>query len=471
MKLEIKTPQLPESVSDATVATWHKKPGDAIERGEIIGDLETDKVTLELPSPEAGVLKSIEQQPGAVVVSGQLLAVIDVSAVASASADLDANSASTVALAAGSAGAGANGSVGAGAVVGSGASSAGSLRVAPAARRLIAEHGLNATAIAGSGKHGTILKEDVLRHVREATAEGAAANAGAANTNAAGATNATNANAARAAGTPSLAARSTHTGSASASEPLMAAATPAPAHTSHPMASDTRGDKRVPMTRLRARTAERLVLSRNETAALTTFNEVNMAPVMALRKKFGEEFLKHHGVKLGFMSIFTHACIEALRVFPVVNASIDAGDVIYHNYFDIGIAISSPKGLVVPVIRNADQLTLAQVEKQILDYGEKAKGGKMTLEDLTGGTFSITNGGIFGSMLSTPIINPPQTAILGMHSIRQRPMAENGEVVIQPVMYLALTYDHRLIDGREAVQFLVRIKDSIEEPSRLLLNL
>ena len=445
MKLEIKTPQLPESVSDATVAAWHKKPGDAVERGEVIGELETDKVALELPSPEAGVMKSIEQQPGAVVVSGQLLAVIDVGAVASASAGKDAGSASTAAGDAAAANAAASS--------GAAASSASSLRVAPAARRLIEEHGLNATAIAGTGKHGTILKEDVLRHVREAAA-GATAPA-----------------AAPSAPARSAPARSAPAAPAPASEPLMATTTRPPAPTSRPLPTDTRGDKRVPMSRLRARTAERLVQSRNETAALTTFNEVNMAPVMALRKKFGEEFLKHHGVKLGFMSIFTHACIEALRVFPVVNASIDAGDVIYHNYFDIGIAISSPKGLVVPVIRNADQLTLAQVEKQILDYGEKAKGGKMTLEDLTGGTFSITNGGIFGSMLSTPIINPPQTAILGMHSIRPRPMAENGQVVIQPVMYLALTYDHRLIDGREAVQFLVRIKDSIEEPSRLLLNL
>ena len=419
MKKEIKTPQLPESVSDATVAKWHKKPGDAVGRGEVIGDLETDKVALELPAPEAGVLFSIEQETGATVVSGQLLAVIDVGAAGGAKAKPAAAAKPEPAEAA--------------------AAASSERRIAPAARRLIEETGLDAASITGTGKQGSILKEDVLAFIRDGASRGAAA------------------------------------APAPAPAPAPAAApAPGPAPAPSPAVvsvSDTRGDKRVPMTRLRARTAERLVQSRNETAALTTFNEVNMAPVISLRKKFGDEFLKQHDVKLGFMSIFAHACIEALRVFPVVNASIDGQDIVYHNYFDIGVAISSPKGLTVPVIRNADQLTLAQVEKRIIDFSEQARSNKLTLDDLTGGTFSITNGGVFGSMLSTPLINPPQTAILGMHTIRERPVVEDGAVVVRPMMYLALTYDHRLIDGREAVQFLVRIKHSIEEPSRLLLNL
>ena len=429
MKLEIKTPQLPESVADATVAAWRKQPGDAVDRGEIIGELETDKVALELPAPESGILVSIAEKAGTQVVSGQLLATIDTSAtgastapVASAtSAAAEAPSASAAAMSSSSA-----------------SPPASSVPVvAPAARQLVREHKLDTTQITGTGKRGIILKADVLKFLDHQN------------------------NATTAPATPESA--------PPASQPV--AANPPATATSEPASLDQRGDKRVPMTRLRIRTAERLIQSKNEMAALTTFNEVNMAPVMALRKKFGEEFLKQHGVKLGFMSLFTHACIEALRVHPLLNASIDQQDIIYHSYFDIGIAISSPRGLVVPIIRNADQLTLAQIEKKILDYGDKAKNAKLTLDDLMGGTFSITNGGVFGSMLSTPLINPPQTAILGMHAIRQRAVVEDDQIVIRPIMQLALTYDHRLIDGRDAVHFLVRVKQSLEEPARLILNL
>ena len=407
--IEVTVPVLPESVSEATLMTWHKKVGEAVARDENIIDLETDKVVLELPAPQAGVIVEIVEQDGATVVSGQLIAKIDTAAKAG-----DAAPAAEAAPAA--------------AVEAAPASNAQAGVAMPAAAKLAAEKGVDVAAIQGSGRDGRVLKEDVA-----------------------------NAKAAPAAA-PAAPANST-----------FSTVTVSPTPTVQ-IAGD-RPEQRVPMSRLRQRVAERLLQSQSENAILTTFNEVNMKPVMDLRNKYKDKFQKEHDVKLGFMSFFVKAAVAALKKFPVVNASIDGKDVVYHGYFDIGVAIGSPRGLVVPILRNADQMSLADIEKQISEFAVKAKDGKIALEDLTGGTFSITNGGTFGSMMSTPIINPPQAAILGMHATKERAMVEDGQVVVLPMMYLALSYDHRLIDGREAVLTLVAIKDALEDPARLLLDI
>ena len=408
--IEVTVPVLPESVSEATLMTWHKKVGEAVARDENIIDLETDKVVLELPAPQAGVIVEIVEQDGATVVSGQLIAKIDTAAKAG-----DAAPATEAAPAAA-------------AVEAAPASNAQAGVAMPAAAKLAAEKGVDVAAIQGSGRDGRVLKEDVA-----------------------------NAQAAPAAA-PAAPANST-----------FSTVTVSPTPTVQ-IAGD-RPEQRVPMSRLRQRVAERLLQSQSENAILTTFNEVNMKPVMELRNKYKDKFQKEHDVKLGFMSFFVKAAVAALKKFPVVNASIDGKDVVYHGYFDIGVAIGSPRGLVVPILRNADQMSLADIEKQISEFAVKAKDGKIALEDLTGGTFSITNGGTFGSMMSTPIINPPQAAILGMHATKERAMVEDGQVVVLPMMYLALSYDHRLIDGREAVLTLVAIKDALEDPARLLLDI
>ncbi|WP_037585538.1 2-oxoglutarate dehydrogenase complex dihydrolipoyllysine-residue succinyltransferase [Stenoxybacter acetivorans] len=403
MIIEVTVPTLPESVSEATLMTWHKKVGEAVARDENLIDLETDKVVLELPAQQAGVLVEIIEQDGATVTSGQLLAKIDTAATAAAPSPAAAPvAAPTPAPAVAS-------------------TSAAGIAL-PAAAKLAAEQGVNVGAVAGSGRDGRVLKEDV----KSAAAALAAA--------------------------PAL---------------KSAAQTTAP----QIIAGGNRTEQRVPMSRLRARIAERLLQSQAENAILTTFNEVNMKPVMDLRNKYKEKFEKEFGVKLGFMSFFVKAAVAALKKYPIVNASVDGTDIVYHGYFDIGIAIGSPRGLVVPILRNTEDMSIAEIEQAIADYAVKAKDGKLALEDLTGGTFSITNGGTFGSMMSTPIINPPQSAILGMHATKERAVVENGQVVVRPMMYLALSYDHRIIDGREAVLTLVAIKDALEDPARLLLDL
>ena len=408
--IEVTVPVLPESVSEATLMTWHKKVGEAVARDENIIDLETDKVVLELPAPQAGVIVEIVEQDGATVVSGQLIAKIDTAAkVGDAAPAAEATQAAAPAAEAAP------------------QSNAQAGVAMPAAAKLAAEKGVDVASIQGSGRDGRVLKEDVA-----------------------------NAQAAPAAAAPTA-------------NPTFSTVTVSPTPTVQ-IAGD-RPEQRVPMSRLRQRVAERLLQSQSENAILTTFNEVNMQPVMDLRNKYKDKFQKEHDVKLGFMSFFVKAAVAALKKFPVVNASIDGKDVVYHGYFDIGVAIGSPRGLVVPILRNADQMSLADIEKQIAEFAVKAKDGKIALEDLTGGTFSITNGGTFGSMMSTPIINPPQAAILGMHATKERAMVENGQVVVLPMMYLALSYDHRLIDGREAVLTLVAIKDALEDPARLLLDI
>ena len=404
--IEVTVPVLPESVSEATLMTWHKKVGEAVARDENIIDLETDKVVLELPAPQAGVIVEIVEQDGATVVSGQLIAKIDTAAKAG-----DAAPAAEAAPAA--------------AVEAAPASNAQAGVAMPAAAKLAAEKGVDVASIQGSGRDGRVLKEDVAK--AQAAPAAAPANS------------------------------------------TFSTVTVSPTPTVQ-IAGD-RPEQRVPMSRLCQRVAERLLQSQSENAILTTFNEVNMKPVMELRNKYKDKFQKEHDVKLGFMSFFVKAAVAALKKFPVVNASIDGKDVVYHGYFDIGVAIGSPRGLVVPILRNADQMSLADIEKQISEFAVKAKDGKIALEDLTGGTFSITNGGTFGSMMSTPIINPPQAAILGMHATKERAMVEDGQVVVLPMMYLALSYDHRLIDGREAVLTLVAIKDALEDPARLLLDI
>ena len=407
--IEVTVPVLPESVSEATLMTWHKKVGEAVARDENIIDLETDKVVLELPAPQAGVIVEIVEQDGATVVSGQLIAKIDTAAKAG-----DAAPAVEAAPAPAAA-----------AVEAAPQSNAQAGVAMPAAAKLAAEKGVDVASVQGSGRDGRVLKEDVAK--AQAAPAAAPANS------------------------------------------TFSTVTVSPTPTVQ-IAGD-RPEQRVPMSRLRQRVAERLLQSQSENAILTTFNEVNMKPVMELRNKYKDKFQKEHDVKLGFMSFFVKAAVAALKKFPVVNASIDGKDVVYHGYFDIGVAIGSPRGLVVPILRNADQMSLADIEKQISEFAVKAKDGKIALEDLTGGTFSITNGGTFGSMMSTPIINPPQAAILGMHATKERAMVEDGQVVVLPMMYLALSYDHRLIDGREAVLTLVAIKDALEDPARLLLDI
>jgi 2-oxoglutarate dehydrogenase E2 component (dihydrolipoamide succinyltransferase) len=420
--IEVKVPQLPESVSEATLMSWNKKVGEFVNRDENLIDLETDKVVLELPAPQAGILVKLVQQDGATVTSGQLIAQIDTAAKAGDAAPAAAESA-TAALAATPPG-------------------ENEVMALPAAAKLAAETGVNLADVQGTGRGGRVIKEDVqsaAAGVKPAAPAPAPVQAG-----------------------PVLA-------PAVANKALALSSTPPAVDMNRLLAE--RPEQRVPMSRLRQRVAERLVMSQQTNAILTTFNELNMKPVMDLRNKYKDKFEKEHGVKLGFMSFFVKAAVAALKKFPAVNASIDGNDIIYHGYFDIGIAVGSPRGLVVPIIRNADQLSLAEIEKQIADFAVKAKDGKLSMEDLTGGTFSVTNGGTFGSMLSTPIINPPQSAILGMHATKERAVVENGQVVVRPVMYLALSYDHRIIDGREAVLTLVTIKDLLEDPARLILDL
>jgi 2-oxoglutarate dehydrogenase E2 component (dihydrolipoamide succinyltransferase) len=424
MLIEVKVPVLSESVSEATLLSWRKKQGEFVQRDENLIDIETDKVVLELPAPEAGVLASIVKGDGSTVTSNEVIATIDTAAKAGAAAPAakPAEAAPTPAKAA----------------------AAGSGLAMPAAKKLAEEQGLKVEEIAGSGRGGRVLKEDVMAAGGRAPL---AAVPAAAAMPVAG----------KAEGTPAPAAR--------------APAEPVPSPVNIQAILGDRPEQRVPMSRLRKRVAERLVRSQSTAAILTTFNELNMQPVMELRKKYQDRFEKEHGVKLGFMSFFVKASIHALKKFPVVNASVDGDDIVYHGYFDIGIAVGSPRGLVVPIIRDADKLSLADIEKAIADFGKRAQDGKLAIEELSGGTFSISNGGVFGSMLSTPIINPPQSAILGMHKTVERPVVENGQIVVRPIMYLALSYDHRIIDGREAVLSLVAIKEALEDPARLLLDL
>ncbi|HGO7478990.1 TPA: 2-oxoglutarate dehydrogenase complex dihydrolipoyllysine-residue succinyltransferase [Neisseria meningitidis] len=413
MIIDVKVPMLSESVSEGTLLEWKKKVGEAVARDEILIDIETDKVVLEVPSPQAGVLVEIVAQDGETVVADQVLARIDTAATAAAEAPAAATAAAE-APAAATAAAEAPAAAPAEAAPAAAPAAAQNNAAMPAAAKLAAESGVDVNALQGSGRDGRVLKEDVQN---------------------------------------------------AAAKPAAAAA-PAVA-----LPAGARPEERVPMSRLRARVAERLLASQQENAILTTFNEVNMKPIMDLRAKYKEKFEKEHGVKLGFMSFFVKAAVAALKKYPVVNASVDGKDIMYHGYFDIGIAIGSPRGLVVPILRDADQMSIADIEQAIVDYAKKAKDGKIAIEDLTGGTFSITNGGTFGSMMSTPIINPPQSAILGMHATKERAVVENGQVVVRPMMYLALSYDHRIIDGREAVLTLVAIKDALEDPARLLLDL
>jgi len=420
--VEVKVPQLSESVTEATLLQWKKKVGDAVAVDEILIEVETDKVVLEVPAPSAGVLTEIVQADGATVGAEQLIAKIDTTATAGASAPAPAPAPAQAAAApapAQAAAAAAGGSKGDVAM--------------PAAAKLLADNNLKTSDVAGTGKDGRVTKGDVLGAVAGGAKPAAAPVAAA----------------------PAPAAKA----------PLPAVAAPVA-----PMLGD-RPEQRVPMSRLRARVAERLLQSQSQNAILTTFNEVDMAPVMALRKKYQEKFEKEHGVKLGFMSFFVKAAVAALKRYPVINASVDGNDIVYHGYFDIGIAVGSPRGLVVPILRNADQMTFAEIEKKIAEFGQKAKDGKLSLEELTGGTFSISNGGTFGSMLSTPIINPPQSAILGVHATKDRAVVVDGQIVIRPMNYLAMSYDHRIIDGREAVLGLVAMKDALEDPSRLLFDI
>ncbi len=415
MLIDVKVPQLSESVAEATLVSWHKQEGQAVARDENLIDIETDKVVLELPAPEAGVLVKILKGNGESVVAGEVIAQLDTEAKAEKippSPPLPKGGATAPAPAAAPAG--------------------------PAARKLMAEKGLDAAGIEGSGRGGRVTKADVIEAQRPAS--------------------------------PPPFAKGGPGGISSA-----APARPALVQPATPVNVDSivgeRTEQRVPMSRLRARIAERLVQSQSTAAILTTFNEVNMAPVMELRNKYKDKFEKEHGVKLGFMSFFVKAAVAALKKYPVLNASIDGNDIVYHGYFDIGIAVGSPRGLVVPILRDADQLSLAETEKKIAEFGAKARDGKLSIEELTGGTFSISNGGIFGSMLSTPIINPPQSAILGIHATKERAVVEHGQIVIRPMNYLALSYDHRIIDGREAVLGLVTMKEALEDPARLLLEI
>jgi 2-oxoglutarate dehydrogenase E2 component (dihydrolipoamide succinyltransferase) len=410
MTIEVRVPQLPESVADATLVSWHKKPGDSVARDENLVDLETDKVVLEVPAPAAGILKEIKLGDGTTVTSGQVLAVIEegATAVPGASAPAIMTPASGVPAAA---------------------------KLSPAAKRVVEENNLDPSAVAGSGRDGRVSKSDVVNYLsaKDATPQVVKA--------------------------PSAPAAKT-------SSP----AGPAPIPGA-PAARGARADQRVPMTRLRARIAERLVQAQATQALLTSFNEVDLKAVNELRSRYKEQFEKQYGAKLGYMSFFTKACVEALKKFPSVNASVDGNDIVYHEYFDVGVAVSTDRGLIVPVLRDADQMSFADIEKSIASSAGRARAGTITMEELTGGTFTITNGGTFGSLLSTPIVNAPQSAILGMHKIQDRPVVVEGEVVVRPMMYIALTYDHRIIDGREAVQFLVTVKQCLEDPARMVLRI
>ena len=417
MTIEVRVPQLPESVADATLVSWHKKPGDIVARDENLVDLETDKVVLEVPAPAAGVLKEIKANDGATVTSGQVLAVLEEGATAVPGASAPAimatsGGAATQALEAAKTDAPA---AGAAAVRGETAG-----KLSPAAKRVVEENKVDPKAVAGSGRDGRVSKSDVVNYL--STKEVSPA-------------------------------------------PASKAAVPPP-----PNARGARGEQRVPMTRLRARIAERMVQAQATQALLTSFNEVDLKAVNELRARYKDRFEKQHGVKLGFMSFFAKACVEALRKFPSVNASVDGNDILYHEYFDLGVAVSTDRGLIVPVLRDADLQSFAEIEKSIANFATRARAGTITMEELTGGTFTITNGGVFGSLLSTPIVNAPQSAILGMHKIQDRAVVIDGQVVVRPMMYVALTYDHRIIDGREAVQFLVTVKQCLEDPARMVLG-
>ena len=429
--VEVKVPELSESVSEASLIEWKKKVGEPVKADEILIEIETDKIVLEIPAPADGVLASIEQPDGAAVLSDQLIATIDTEGVAAAQPEAPRAAVAEEVIISTSAAALAPAP--APAAPAADASTAGAFMM-PSAEKLMANSGLSAAQVAGTGVGGRITKPDVIAALKSAQPV-----------------------------VPSAVA-------AAPAQP--AAPKSAPAKQATPVASlDGRPEQRVPMSRLRARVAERLVESQSNCAILTTFNEVNLAPVMALRAKYKESFEKKYGVKLGFMSFFVKAAVHALKQYPIINASVDGHDIIYHGYMDIGIAVGSPRGLVVPVLRDADQMTFAEIELKIADFAKRAKDGKLTLEELTGGTFTISNGGVFGSLFSTPIINPPQSAILGIHATKPRPVAENGEVVIRPMNYFAMSYDHRIIDGREAVLALVAMKEALEDPARLLLDL
>lgn len=429
--VEVKVPELSESVSEASLIEWKKKVGEPVKADEILIEIETDKIVLEIPAPADGVLASIEQPDGAAVLSDQLIATIDTEGVAAAQPEAPRAAVAEEVIISTSAAALAPAP--APAAPAADASTAGAFMM-PSAEKLMANSGLSAAQVAGTGVGGRITKPDVIAALKSAQPVAPSAVA------------------------------------AAPAQP--AAPNSAPAKQATPVASlDGRPEQRVPMSRLRARVAERLVESQSNCAILTTFNEVNLAPVMALRAKYKESFEKKYGVKLGFMSFFVKAAVHALKQYPIINASVDGHDIIYHGYMDIGIAVGSPRGLVVPVLRDADQMTFAEIELKIADFAKRAKDGKLTLEELTGGTFTISNGGVFGSLFSTPIINPPQSAILGIHATKPRPVAENGEVVIRPMNYFAMSYDHRIIDGREAVLALVAMKEALEDPARLLLDL
>lgn len=400
MLIEVKVPALAESVPDATLLDWFKRPGETVDRGENLIDLETDKVTLEIAAPVAGVVKELLHQPGDIVLADAVLCIIDTDGAASVTSNAQTSVAENA-----------------------GADTATVVHLGPAVRKLVDEHGIDATQIAGSGKDGRVTKADVISFLEE---------------------------------------------------PTIADAKPEPATTiqARPeVPPSARPEERVPMTRVRKRTAERLLQAQHQNAILTTFNDVNMKPFVDLRMQHKDEFEKQYGVRLGFMSVFVKAAVEALKRFPVVNASVDGDDIIYHGYYDVGVAVGSERGLVVPILRDVERMPFAEIERKIRDYGERARDSKLTIDELTGGTFTISNGGVFGSLLSTPILNPPQSAILGIHKIQDRPVAENGEVVIRPMMYLALSYDHRVIDGREAVQFLDTIRKTVEDPTRFLLQI
>jgi 2-oxoglutarate dehydrogenase E2 component (dihydrolipoamide succinyltransferase) len=413
MTIEVRVPQLPESVADATLVAWHKQPGDSVSRDENLVDLETDKVVLEVPAPVAGVITEIRLKDGTTVTSGQVLALIeerDAGTGAGTGAGTRAGTAAVTTNAAAAPTPGADTGV----------------KLSPAAKRLAEENKLDSKALAGAGRDGRVSKSDVVNF---------------------------------------LAAQETSTAAPAAPVPA-----PAPGPAPAPARRGGRVDQRVPMTRLRARIAERMVQAQATQALLTSFNEVDLHAVNELRSRYKDSFEKQHGIKLGFMSFFTKACVEALKKFPSVNASVEGNDIVYHEYFDVGVAVSTDRGLIVPVLRDADQLTFADIEKSIGNFASRARAGSITMEELTGGTFTITNGGVFGSLLSTPIVNAPQSAILGMHKIQERPVAVDGQVVIRPMMYIALTYDHRIIDGREAVQFLVTVKQCLEDPARMVLG-
>jgi 2-oxoglutarate dehydrogenase E2 component (dihydrolipoamide succinyltransferase) len=413
MTIEVRVPQLPESVADATLVSWHKKPGETVVRDENLVDLETDKVVLEVPAPTAGVLTEIKLTDGTTVTSGQLLALIE-----EAAAVPGASAPAVMASAAGTQ------------TDASAAADAG-VKLSPAAKRVAEENKIDPKALVGSGRDGRVSKSDVVNFL-----------------------------AAKDAPVP-----------AAAAAPAASAAPAAKAPAAVPSSRGARVEQRVPMTRLRARIAERMIQAQATQALLTSFNEVDLQAVNELRARYKDAFEKQHGVKLGFMSFFTKACVEALNRFPSVNASVEGHDIVYHEYFDIGVAVSTDRGLIVPVLRDADQLSFAEIERSIGNFAGRARAGSITIEELTGGTFSITNGGVFGSLLSTPIVNSPQSAILGMHKIQERPVVIGGQVLVRPMMYIALTYDHRIIDGREAVQFLVTVKQCLEDPARMVLGL